>query len=115
MAHKRLVLKMARVDNILFGWVAHQDEKLRWNMGVLAEDGEFQIKSDICPLLCDGKRLYVRGRTLANDCRPFAHAYNTESGAKIAMAAFKALVSEINAEPEQADTEHPQPEMETIQ
>ena len=115
MAHKRLVLKMARVDNVLFGWVAHQDEKLRWTIGVLAQEGEFQIKADICTLLCDGKRLYVRGRTLANDSRPFAYAYDTEQDAKIALDTFKALVAEINAEQPQDATEYAQPEMETIE
>ena len=91
----KLKLGIQRVDNIVFGKVLEQDEKLRGG-GDLYDDGEIVVCSEEGPELLS-TALFVCGGDSASDNDWFACAYPSASAAEKIVEAIKHAVAAINS------------------
>lgn len=102
MSKPRLIVRMSRVDNILFGWIEHQDESLRCHIDIY--DSAYNIISDCSPEIIDGTVLCIRGSDKDYDNKPFAYSYETDEDAEAAYKGFAELVHKINNKEDVVET-----------
>jgi len=106
MKNVKLRLKLRRIDNVIFGWIAYQDESLRrstaYPTDILSSyysmpsfERTFAIRSYGSPHLCENV-LYIRGENRTLDNAPFAYAYQNRVEAKVVYNVIINLVAQIN-------------------
>jgi hypothetical protein len=93
---------MSCVNNILFGWIEHQDESLRGNTDIY--NSAYSIISDCNPEIICGTMLCIRGSDKYYDNKPFAYAYETDEDAEAAYKGFAELVHKINNKEDVVET-----------
>lgn len=97
----RLVLRMCLHGRTIIGWVEHQDKALQNPHGIkdqlcLYDDGQFAVKSSLCPALT-GRTLYLRGMDVSQDDVLFVWHYTSVKEAQAAYNAICKAVRAINA------------------
>ena len=118
MSDKLLVLRMARIENVLIGRVVHQDESLReYRVDgtrvlyksdrfsiVLHESDRFSICSKFEPELT-GKTLFVRGCKREKDDWWFVFTADSKEEAVSLLKEIRRGVAQINREKVKVETE----------